>query len=260
MQMTITHLPFFDGLELKEATFQKKSFPTHYHDTYSIGIIKQGFEKIEVEGKKMTAHAQSIVIINPYQLHANAFFDEDAWTYQCVFINEDVLKYVVGKTSNSPIFPTQIMDNEAMVKQLASCFGQARQDIDCWKNTLASLVTQYASPLCEKENSLTENQVMQEATLYLCQNACKPLELEQVAQKFHLSKGQFIRNFKKHTGLTPISFLLMHRIEEAKKRIKQGYTLTEVSLAVGFYDQAHFIKYFQKYMGVSPFRYRQGLE
>lgn len=252
-------MPFFDGLELKEATFQKKTFPTHQHDTYSIGIIKQGFEKIKVENIQMTAHAQSLVIINPHQPHAHTFFDEDAWAYQCVYLNEDVVAHLVGKSAEKPIFPTQVIDDEALIKAFADCFGQARQELTKWQTALTNVFSKYALPTHTKENLHTENQAMQEAAQYLRLNLSQSLELEHIARKFHLSKGQFIRNFKKHTGLTPISFALMHRVEEAKKRIKQGYSLTEVSMAVGFYDQAHFIKYFQKYVGIAPLRYKQGL-
>lgn len=258
MLVKTSRLPFFDGLETKEAIFQKKSFPTHCHDTYSIGIITKGSEKICIENTAMTAHAGSIVVINPHQLHSNTFFDEDAWAYQCVYVGEDALRCVVGKAQN-PYFPTQIIDDEGILQKLLRIWGQASQAENLWADALQALVGKFATDAPEKQLAYADNQTMQDAEKYLQANISDKVDLDAIAQKFCLGKGQFIRNFKKQTGLTPISYLLMHRINEAKKRIQEGYSLTEVSLAVGFYDQAHFIKYFQKYVGISPLQYKRGV-
>lgn len=256
MKIKTSYLPFFDGIEAKEATFQQKTFPTHFHDTYSIGIIAQGNEKITLGGKEITAHAHSIIVINPYELHANTYFDEDAWAYKCLYINNDVMRFSSNSTC-LPYFPAELID-DAYLAQILLQFFAGRQDSDSLTRLLRYLVQNYAIQTPPRELRCAEIQPIHEAQMYMMAHLQEKIDLDTIAQQCHLSKFQFIRNFKQYTGLTPVSYLLMHRINQAKKLIREGISLTHAGLEVGFYDQAHFIKYFQKYIGVSPKQYQKG--
>lgn len=257
MKIKTTCLPFFDGIEAKEATFQQKNFPAHYHDTYSIGIITQGYEKIHLVGKDIVAHANSVIVINPYELHANTYFNADAWDYKCLYVSADVM-CAVGKVSFLPYFPTELID-DAQLAQSLRLFFAGRQDVDSLACLLRYLIQNYAEQKPTQELNTSALTPILEAQQYLTTHCQDKIDLATVATKYHLSKCQFIRNFKKQTGLTPISYLLMHRINQAQKLIREGFSLTEAGLAVGFYDQAHFIKYFQKYIGISPMQYKKGV-
>ncbi len=257
MKIKTTCLPFFDDIEIKEATFQQKTFPTHHHDTYSIGIIAQGNEKITLAGKNIMAHANSVIVINPYEPHANAYIDNDAWAYKCLYVGLDTLRFVSQDKTCLPYFPTQLIDDAYLSASLLQFFA-GRQDSQSVTNLLCHLLENYTLQKPENELNSLQNEQMQAAQHYISQQTQSTFNLDTIAQKYHISKFQFIRNFKKYTGLTPVSYLLMHRINQAKKLIREGIPLTKAGLEVGFYDQAHFIKYFQKYIGISPMQYKKG--
>jgi transcriptional regulator GlxA family with amidase domain len=83
--------------------------------------------------------------------------------------------------------------------------------------------------------------------------------MEAVALRHGMDKFRFIRAFRRQTGLTPVSYLLLHRIDKAKQLIATAMPLVEVALETGFYDQSHFIHCFKKYVGIAPLAYRQSL-
>ena len=79
------------------------------------------------------------------------------------------------------------------------------------------------------------------------------LSLRELASQLNLSPFHFARLFKKSLNLSPHRYVLQNRIERAKKLVTSShFSLSNIALQTGFYDQTHFSKSFKKYVGVSP--------
>jgi AraC family transcriptional regulator len=77
--------------------------------------------------------------------------------------------------------------------------------------------------------------------------------LEQMAVTVHLSVYHFARQFKVATGLPPHQYLIMRRVERAKRLLRGGdLSLAEVAAGAGFTDQSKFSHHFKRVVGVSP--------
>ena len=67
-----------------------------------------------------------------------------------------------------------------------------------------------------------------------------------------------MREFKKATGETLMSYVSKIRCENAKKMLMTGrYTIKEISEKCGFEDFSYFCISFKKYTGVTPSSYRK---
>jgi AraC family transcriptional regulator len=85
------------------------------------------------------------------------------------------------------------------------------------------------------------------------ENLSEPLMLATLAATAHLSEFHFARLFKQATGLPPHQYIIVKRVERAKRHIRDGrLTLAEVAAAVGFTDQSQLSKHFKRVVGVSP--------
>jgi AraC family transcriptional regulator len=81
--------------------------------------------------------------------------------------------------------------------------------------------------------------------------------LEQVAAVARLSPYHFARQFKKATGLPPHQYVILRRVERAKKLLQGGaLSLAEVALHAGFSDQSQFSHHFKRMVGVTPGQFR----
>ena len=111
--INIKKIDILDGLELKEATFKHKHFPTHFHETYSIGVIKNGIENLKIKNNNYIATPKTIVIINKYELHSNSFYNNENWTYQTINLNSDALSFlskeINQKTDKNFVFKNLIL-------------------------------------------------------------------------------------------------------------------------------------------------------
>ncbi|WP_146604421.1 helix-turn-helix domain-containing protein [Rhodoplanes roseus] len=80
-------------------------------------------------------------------------------------------------------------------------------------------------------------------------------DLSKVAR---LSAAHFSRKFKLSFGETPRAFVTARRIERAKALMtRTGAPLSEIALACGFADQAHFSRSFRRMVGISPNTWRR---
>jgi len=88
------------------------------------------------------------------------------------------------------------------------------------------------------------------------------LSLAQLADKAQMSRSHFALTFRQLTGNTPHQYLLLVRLNHARKLMAQGnpaLSLAEIAAASGFCDQAHLNRHFRRFFGTTPatFRSRQ---
>lgn len=251
----------YDGIEIKNATFCQKQFPTHFHDSYALAMINYGTELLTFEDKQITISTQQLIIINPNELHSHANFDSEAWSYKALYLSKDVMQFFLKrfhfKTQVPLHFPHQVIENPFLVNIFQNIDNQSNIDLLIGKLLLHLL------PIgMEKANKREPSNLewCNEVKAFLSQYKCDKLSLENLAAHFKINKFTLLRQFKKATGITPNNYLLLERITYAKKLLESsGYSLTEIAHQSGFYDQSHFIHTFKRQVGVAPNDYRNAL-
>lgn len=82
---------------------------------------------------------------------------------------------------------------------------------------------------------------------------------ELLVEQQPLSRRQLERKFQLEIGVSPAYLKQLHRVRKARELITSNPSvqLTQVAYDCGFYDQAHFIRHFQKITGQTPGQYKQ---
>ena len=260
--INIKKIDLLDGLELKEATFKHKHFPTHFHETYSIGVIKNGIENLKIKDNNYIATPKTIVIINKYELHSNSFYNNDNWTYQTINLNSDALSFLSKelnqKADKNFVFKNLIEDDFLfnMISNFhqASNFNSYSQISDISKHLIKNYLVEKEE---DKLNYPKWGSIILEIKNLLDCHMDEKINIEIMAKKYNKTSFQLIRAFKAHTGLTPNAYLILIRLNKAKKLLAIGNKIIDTALECGFFDQSHFTNYFKKYFGVSPKQYAE---
>lgn len=84
-----------------------------------------------------------------------------------------------------------------------------------------------------------------------------PVEIGRMAEKAGWSDRHFIRTFSAQVGITPKAYGRIRRFQAALARIQAGKRNDWAALAAdcGYYDQAHFIRDFRAFSGLTPSAY-----
>lgn len=85
------------------------------------------------------------------------------------------------------------------------------------------------------------------------------LSVAEVMSHIPMSRRQLERKFQLEVGVAPARVKQLQRVKQARLMISRNpeISLVQVALETGFYDQAHFIRQFQKITGQTPGQYRQ---
>ncbi|MEL7451992.1 MAG: DNA-binding response regulator, partial [Pseudomonadota bacterium] len=84
------------------------------------------------------------------------------------------------------------------------------------------------------------------------------ITIEQLAGVAGMSVSLFSRQFKQSTGSSPYHYVVQRRINEAKRLLNHtDLSIAEISLSVGYSNQAHFTTAFKKFCGITPGKYRK---
>jgi AraC family transcriptional regulator len=93
---------------------------------------------------------------------------------------------------------------------------------------------------------------------YMISNLDRNISLAELGELVGLSPHHFSLVFKNTFGTTPHQYLLMQRVEKAKRLLASGeQSIGEAALEVGFANQSHFTRMFRRLSGETPREYRQ---
>ena len=91
------------------------------------------------------------------------------------------------------------------------------------------------------------------AMIWLRSNYHTDANTGDLAKLCNMSESTFRREFRKRTGISPVKYRNLLRLERARELLRSGeYNVSEASRAVGFYDIYYFSKAYKREFGVAP--------
>ncbi|PLL97646.1 AraC family transcriptional regulator, partial [Klebsiella michiganensis] len=91
------HLAQLPGVELYHAHISRYAFEPHTHEAFGIGAIELGAERFRYRGSQHVASVNSIVTMNPDELHTGEAETADGWRYRMIYLDPDTLEEVTGE-------------------------------------------------------------------------------------------------------------------------------------------------------------------
>lgn len=103
-----------------------------------------------------------------------------------------------------------------------------------------------------------DNRKIQEVATYIFEHYTENILLEDVADKFDMSKSFLSKRFKTATGFGFKEYIINLRIQNAcRLLLETDKSITDIAFECGFNDSNYFGDSFRKIKGISPRKYRK---
>lgn len=227
-------------LELVLSENLEKHYHTHNHvNHWILTMIISGNVCVEIEGETKVYTSGDYFIVAPYMPHALSITKDAKMLSLCVqsdyFIQSELLEIqsVVGA------YIDELCELHLIPNHLGRIF-------------VSSLENMHAMKKCKRKSGDYD---IEEIATMMVDNPETIVSLEELSERIHVDKYQFIKKFKKAIGISPHQFHIQNKIRRAQKLLKGSTTVLDVSVEMGFYDQSHFDKTFRKIVGIAPMEY-----
>jgi len=248
------------GVELYRAHIVRHAFEPHTHDAFGLGAIDSGVERFRYRGADHLAPADTLVLMNPDELHTGRAETSAGWRYRMLYLDTAALEQLTGERG---WWFADALDHDAprarRVSRLLRQLWHAHEPL-AFDGLLLDLIDELrpsarvAQPV-RNEGLLRFAPVIEHLRAHMAQR----VTLDELAAVAGLSPFHFLRQFKRAHHATPQQMLMALRLFEAKRLLAAAEAPAQVAAAVGLTDQAHLTRAFANRYGVTPARYQQQL-
>lgn len=248
------------GITALSASMTDFTYKKHAHQEYAIGVTLRGIQEYNLDGSLQLSYQNGIMLFNPEQAHDGMAHDKTGLDYVMLYIEPQLLLEVIEK-KDILRFSTPIVYDvrlEQRILSLSDAILGEKDEALCSELFLSlteSLIQTKLSTDDKKENAL-----IRKAKDMLHADLEHVLKLDELSSELHLSKFQFIRLFKAHTGISPYQYFLNCKIERAKSLIEKNKDIYSAVAACGFVDLTHLNKHFKSVYGTTAFEYMSHLQ
>ncbi|MEV8522520.1 AraC family transcriptional regulator [Dyella marensis] len=249
------------GIELYRAHIVRHAFEPHVHDGFGLGAIESGVERFRYRGADHLAPPDSLVMMNPDELHTGRAETEGGWHYRMVYVQQFAVAEITGEPGWW--FGDAVCADAAGARRITALLDalwQAREPLafDSLMLQLLQMFRRHASaPQPWRAEALSRFEPVIE---YLREHLAERLTLDELAAVAGLSPFHFLRQFQARHHATPQQMLMALRLSAAKRRLTAGEAPAQVAAATGLTDQAHLTRAFARRYGVTPARYQRQLQ
>lgn len=237
-------------------------FKEHFHDTFSIGVNKEGISTYTNGTNVYTLDKNMITIINPKKSHSCNSCSDILNKYYMMYLDINwcfnIQKLINEELKTFEDISIELLEDEINYNKyldLCEYLFSANNTLDK-ENELINFFIDFFSLYLQKNVKKIEDDSFVKIINYLENNYASNISLNLLSRKFNLNTFYIIKLFKTQTNLTPHTYLLNIRINKAKQLLKKGLSLVDTALECGFYDQSHFHRNFVKIVATTPKEYK----
>lgn len=235
-------------------------FPKHYQ----IGRIVRGAGTFFVRQEPHPVKTGDFYAIHPGLLHSGKPDPDVGWAVDVLHIQPGLvgaLAETLYGQNQQPTFPRIVIRDEPTRQALAPIFtdlidsvGQPQTKLEREGRLLhtTALLLERCTGNQPAPLPLTDHPAVQKAQQFITEHSTENVSLDELAEAACLSKFHLLRLFSARFGLTPHAYQIQLRLNEARRLIFSGQSLTEVAHTLGFADQSHFTNTFKRYADLGP--------
>lgn len=255
------------GIESVHAHFRGHAYDPHDHNEMLVGVTHQGLQQFSCHRKLHTSSPGKVILIEPEVIHDGHAPTPEGFTYSMLYLpqawlNEMLQRRNLGDASNlQSAFRATLTDDLQLNAAIQQAFAAIHHDEgrlarDQCLDRLLDLLARHIAP----QPALPSNKdyvQMSRIKDYLHDCMHQDMGLDDIARYAGISRFRLTRQFQKFFGQSPHAYLVRLRLRTARLLLSQGNSPARVAAQVGFSDQSHLGRWFQRAYRITPMAYQQ---
>ena len=247
---------------------------SHFHGYHELVLIREGIVNFRINQNDFLAGPNSLIIIRAMDRHDVSIRKYPYKRYVFTVTSQLVLTSVREPQLlslffyHSPKSRNIILLRPKIVERLTALFEETI--LECtekkplWSSQVTSFIHQALIALYREDPEMFSAgdgggniQAIMRIQHFIAEHFHEKISLDQLAERFFMSKFHLSRRFRAVTGHSFKNYLILHRISEAQQLLR--YTnkpVSEICADVGYDNTEHFIRIFHKSQGTTPLQYR----
>lgn len=237
----VAHLRFPPGLELAP----------HAHDRTTLAVIVQGAFEGWWSGYEDSCPPGTLVVEPAGERHANRFAMGRHTQVVIVQPDHDAADLHPARGKRATQRPDAVVVAGRVLEELRRPDEVTPLAVEGLALELSAIAARRGRPLGGRQPWLRR------ATEIVEDRHAQPLTLVGLASEVGVHPAHLARAFRAQHGRSVGTYLREVRVRRAADRLSRAEEpIADIALAVGFADQSHLTRWFVRYVGVSPGRYR----
>lgn len=243
-------------------------FNMHWHERMELILVTSGSFHFRLKNHETILTKDHLAIITPGQLHYGIAKENGVSFKTLMFdVSSFYTKHPITKRLLKPIAEQQInfqpWTNNPEIITLFKSILDNKQAGDTYDSLakigeifqLISLLYRYC--LTDEQESSSQNH-FQEVLDYMNENYHEDISSADLSKRFGYSEGYFCRQFKTVTGLSPMIYIRILRLEKAAELLaNENLSFSEIATRCGFSNANYFTRCFKSHFNMTPSEYLQ---
>ena len=247
------------GVEVLRADV-RRSFPKHFHDDYTVGLVTRGANRFAYRHDRLVAPAGTLCLADPGEVHTGEV-DELGWSYWTMHVPAAALAVLRadldGRADGPPDFTTGVIGDREAVRRVAAFFRSlnAAGPLERESRAVAALgylIRVHGAVRPRPPTGGADAVVARIAREHLADRLAEPVTLADLETATGVGRFRLLRAFRRAYGLPPHAWQIQMRLARARALIGAGAAIADAAADAGFADQAHLTRLFKRSFGYTP--------
>jgi AraC-like DNA-binding protein len=259
----IRFAPGQPGLERIEARFAGHAYDPHRHDTYAIGYTLSGVQTFDYRGAARDSLPGDTIVIHPDEIHDGRAGSQAGFCYRMVYVEPSLVMAAFGESARAlPFSGNAVQRDERLIAVLRMVLDDLDAEMDdlltsCFLAGLADVLAARDPSTARRQPRGQAKEVIRRVADFLDECGGSPIRSTDLEAIAGLDRFTLARQFRAILGTSPYRYLIMRRLDTARRLIREGATLADAAADAGFADQSHMTRQFKQAYGLSPGLWRR---
>ncbi|QEI06603.1 AraC family transcriptional regulator [Pigmentiphaga aceris] len=255
------------GIESVHAHFRGHAYDPHDHDEVLVGITHQGVQRFRCHRSVHTSTPGRAMLIEPGAVHDGHAPEDVGFTYGMLYLPQAWVASMMQRLGQwdasaiLPAFRNTLTDDALLSKAIQQAFlaihqSEGRLARDQSLDRMMGLMSTHLHTRAPLDSNDSAAQLGR-AQEFLHAQMGRDIGLDELASHSGIDRFRLSRQFSRSFGLSPHAYLVRLRLRKARALLAGGQDPAQVALEVGFADQSHMGRWFQRAYRITPAAYRR---